>query len=744
MQEGARIHKKLQNMEGPSYRAEVPLKLDIPCGDYGIALEGRADGILEDESGITVDEIKGIYADVMKLEEPVPVHLAQAKCYGAMLLLEDEHKEIGIRLTYCNLETEEVRRFLMMLPREEVLGWFAETILLYRRWTDLDQENRKRLISSAKELTFPYEYRPGQKELAANVYRTILREKLLFLQAPTGVGKTLSTLFPAVKALGEGVIKRLFYLTAKTVTAQAAEETLGLFREGGLRIKAIRLTAKEKLCPQEETDCNPEVCPYAKGHFDRVNEAVYSLLKERDHFDRDLLLEQAEKYCVCPFEMSLDVSSWCAAVIGDYNYAFDPNAKLKRFFAGGQAKEHLLLIDEAHNLVDRGREMFSAELLKSELLEAKKQIRNYSKSIVKSLDQCNRDMLALKKKHEELEGAEDTDAFFLHAMNLSGKIERFLAKNIDFPEKKDFLGFYFRLRDLLMAYERGTENYLTLAGPVGKDFAVRLFCVDPSGDLQECLDLAKSAVFFSATLLPVNYYKKLLCREEEPYAVYAKSVFSRENRRIWILDDVTTKYTRRGPGEYRKIADYILAMTRGKKGNYMAFFPSYLLMEAVGEVLLPMAEGLEVYAQTPEMKEKEREEFLLRFSENAEKTRLGLCVLGGIFGEGIDLTGDRLIGAAVVGTGLPQVSKDRELLKDAFSERGMDGFSYAYRYPGMNKVLQAAGRVIRTEEDRGVILLLDERFLQRENLKTFPEEWKDYKVLRGQELEREIAGFWNA
>ncbi len=745
MQEGARIHRLLQLKEGPEYRAEVPLKKEIPCGEYGILLEGRADGIIEDENGITVDEIKGMYTDVLAMKESVPVHLAQAKCYGAMIMEDPEVSELGVRMTYCNLETEEIKRFSYSFTREKLLDWFEETIRLYRKWTDLDQENRKAMMASIRGLEFPFAYRPGQRDLVIGVYRTITREKLLFLQAPTGVGKTISTVFPAVKAVGEGLVKRIFYLTAKTVTSRAASDALNKLRESGLRMKEIRLTAKEKICPCEETDCNPVHCPYAKGHFDRVNEAVYLLLKEKDVFNREELLAQAQKHEVCPFEMGLDLALWCTAIIGDYNYAFDPNAKLKRFFSGGQAKEDVLLIDEAHNLVDRGRDMFSADILKSDFLTAKGLIKNVSVSIVKTLGQCNRDMLKLKKTHETLEVTEDLSVFLTHARNLSMKIEKLLAKNIDFPEKKDFLSFYFKLRDFLLASERADDHYLTLAGPRQKDFCVQYMCVDPSKDLQECLDPSKAAVFFSATLLPVNYYKKLLCMEEEPYAVYAKSVFSPENRFISVASEVTTKYTRRGPAEYSRIAAILRRFTEGKKGNYMAFFPSYKVMEEVEAFLLPMAgEELEILCQTQNMKEAEREEFLVKFSEDPDRTRLGLCVLGGIFGEGIDLAGDRLIGAAVVGTGLPQVSEERELLKTYFDERDMDGFSYAYRYPGMNKVLQAAGRVIRTEEDRGVILLMDERFLQSENKKIFPLEWGNVRAFRAEELEERLKEFWNA
>lgn len=746
MREGARIHRMIQNRQGAEYSPEVTLKHTISTEHYDILLDGRADGIIErDNEPVTVDEIKGVYQDVEAMKEPVPVHLAQARVYAYIYALDNALEEIRVQMTYCNLDTEELRYFTEDLTFAEVRDWFSGVIDAYRKWTDFLYDWRIKRQESIRPLQFPYLYRKGQKELVQGVYRTILRHRNLFLQAPTGVGKTLATLFPGVKAIGENEIDRIFYLTAKTITAQVAMDTFELLRTQGLRAKLIRLTAKEKMCLCEEMECNPKHCPYAKGHFDRVNDAVFELLTEQDVFTREGLLEHAEKHQVCPFEMSLDVSSWCDDIVCDYNYAFDPNVYLKRFFADGKSGDYLFLVDEAHNLVERAREMYSAELYKEDILAARRYMKNYSKPIEKALTKCNTRMLELKRQCDDETILDSVADLTFALLNLTQKVEKFLAKNIDFPKKKDFLEFYFEVKNFNATYDRLTENYLVYAGDdADGKFRVRLCCMDPSRDLQNCLDKAKSTVFFSATLLPINYYKSLLSTCEDNYAVYADTAFKQEQRLLLIGRDVSSKYTRRGPEEYRKIAAYINATVEAKKGNYMVFFPSYRMMADVKEEF-DRIRGFEIdtLVQTSGMGEKEREDFLREFDSEREHSLLGFCVMGGIFGEGIDLTGDTLIGVIVVGTGIPQISNERELLKDFFDEKSGNGFDYAYRYPGMNKVQQAAGRVIRTVTDQGVILLLDERFLQSENRKTFPREWSDYRAVRVDTVGEALRDFWS-
>ncbi len=744
MQEGSRMHRKIQRRMGASYQSEVPLLIQIETDKYVLQIEGRADGIIK-EDPVTIDEIKGVYKNLDYLEEPVFVHKAQAMCYAYIYASQQNLERICVQMTYCNLDTEEIRRFQEEFAIFDLENWFYTVIEQYTKWADFQFEWKKKMTASIAKLEFPYAYREGQKELAQDVYRTILRKKNLFIQAPTGTGKTLSTIFPAVKAVGEDLADKIFYLTAKTITGTVAKETFSLFAENGYRAKVIQITAKEKMCLCEEMDCNPVHCPYAKGHYDRVNDAVYDLLQKADFFTREVLLEQAEKYQVCPFEMCLDTATWSDDIICDYNYAFDPNVYLKRFFGEGQKGAYIFLVDEAHNLVERGREMYSADLYKEDILAVRRLLKNREGRLEKELSKCNKLLLDYKRECDTYRVYQDDISHLIFAlMRLAERLDFFLQKNTDFPGKKEVTEFYFNLRNFLNIYERVDERYViyTEHEEDGR-FKMRLFCVDPSYNLQECLDKGRATVFFSATLLPIQYYKEMLSTKADNYAVYAQSSFSEKQKLLLIARDVSSRYNRRNVQEFQKIASYIADIASAKKGNYMVFFPSYKFMDQVYEQFLGIApEDMQLLKQESGMREEEREEFLQAFENHPSESLMAFCVLGGIFGEGIDLKEEQLIGAIIVGTGLPQIGNEREILKDYYDKRAKEGFDYAYRYPGMNKVFQAAGRVIRTIEDRGVIALLDERFLENSNLRLFPREWTDYRVCSQSNAGKAASDFW--
>lgn len=762
MQQGSRIHRKLQKRMGSGYRAEVPLKQQCPCDGFILQVEGRADGIFVEEGRTVIDEIKGVLRDLEQVREPAGIHLAQAKCYAYMYASQNTMEEIDVQMTYCNLETEEIKRFRQSYRCEELKLWFGELIHAYEKWAGFQIEWRNKRKESIRRTEFPFPYREGQRELAAAVYRTILRRKKLFIQAPTGVGKTMATVFPAVRAIGEDLGEKIFYLTAKTITRTVAEQAFQTLRSQGLLFKTITLTAKEKICFCENTECNPDACPYAKGHFDRVNDAVFDLITKGCELTRSVLEAQAERYRVCPFEMSLDVSIWVDAVICDYNYVFDPNAHLKRFFSEGNKGGYLFLVDEAHNLVERGREMYSAEIYKEDILRIRRLVKTEDPKLAKRLEECNRQLLEMKRECEdymilntadrsecEVSGYQVVDSvahISLKLMNVFGELEHYLEECRDPDKREEVLEFYFQVRDFLNIYDILDDNYTVYAELERQGrFRLKLLCVNPSVNLQAYLEQGNSTIFFSATLLPIQYYKKLLSVEKEDYAVYAESHFPAENRLILLATDVSTRYTMRGKGMYQKIARYILRTIRAKKGNYMIFFPSYRFLEDVYEFFqteMEAEEEIECIIQTQRMGEEAREIFLENFEEEREGSLAGFCVMGGIFSEGIDLTKDRLIGAVIVGTGLPQVCNDREILRSYFDRRKLSGFDYSYLYPGMNKVLQSAGRVIRTEEDQGVILLLDERFLGRQYQETFPREWKGIQKCRLETLDEKLKTFW--
>ncbi len=836
MQEGGRIHRMIQRRMGPSYEAEVSLSHVYDAGEYEIVVEGRADGIIteyaghpmpesagklpqkEEQSGmeekaadsvetppaltpgqeqsvqkltVTIDEIKGTYHDLKKMRGPVPVHLAQAKCYAYIYATQKKLSDIRVRMTYCHMETEEIRYFHEEYLYEELRIWFEELMEQYRKWADYQFAWQKCRQASIKEMEFPFPYREGQKELATYVYQTIYHKRKLFIEAPTGAGKTISTVFPALKAMGEGLCERIFYLTAKTITRTVADDTINLLRERGLKLKSVILTAKDKICFMREPadgnplqtqyadgvvngekgvfarpnqpECNPAACPYAKGHYDRVNEAMYELLTHADNFTRERIEEYARRYQVCPFEMCLDMSLFADAVICDYNYLFDPHVYLRRFFAEGVRGEYIFLVDEAHNLVERGREMYSALLCKESFLELKRTVKAYDERIAKNLDKCNKEMLALKRECEGCQVVEETDALVRALMRLGAAIEDYLEDHDDSPVRADILSFYFEVSHFLEMNELADENYVTYS-ELREDgsFIVKLFCVNPAGNLRNCMRRGRSTILFSATLLPILYYKTLLGAEEGDYEVYAKSVFRPDKLGLYIGSDVTSRYTRRGDAEYYRIASYIHNIIEKRQGNYMVFFPSHSFLQRVFEIYRKYfneEETVECILQESHMNEESREAFLNRFRGNEdcdlqrliqmdiemeeERSLLGFCVMGGIFSEGIDLKNDSLIGAIIVGTGLPQVCNERELLKKYFDGWGENGFNYAYRYPGMNKVLQAAGRVIRTVDDFGVVALLDERFLSPAYQRLFPREWQEKVVVTVDQIGQKVERFWD-
>ena len=744
MQEGSRMHRKIQGRMGMEYRAEVPLKLEVPQEQYVLALEGRADGIITNADGVTVDEIKCMYTDVTRFEEPIFVHKAQAMCYAYIYALQNGLDQISVQLTYCDLDTEEICRFEEAFSFFWLERWFQDMMEAYRKWTDFQFAWRKIRQTSIQTLEFPFPYREGQYKLVGDVYRTIHRKKILFIQAPTGTGKTISTLFPAIRAVGENLGDKIFYLTAKTITRTVAKDTCDLLKAKGYRGKVIVLTAKEKMCPCEEMDCNPSNCLRAKGHYDRVNDAVYDLITTEEDFTRERMLAQAEKYQVCPFEMSLDASLYADIIICDYNYVFDPNVYLKRFFSEEEKGDYIFLVDEAHNLVERGREMYSAVLVKEEILTVKKLVRGKDRKLEAALEKCNRQMLEWKRECETYTIYESIGAFAFSLMRLMSLLDIFLQSRGEMPERKEVTEFYLNLRHFMNMFERVDENYVLYSDFDETDrFCLHLYCVNPSVNLQECLERGKSTIFFSATLLPVNYYKNLLSSKKDNYAVYADSAFREEQRLLFIGRDVSSLYTRRTLGEFHRIALYIQQVLRAKKGNYLIFFPSYRFMEDVYEQFLAVNEQeADCMMQSGNMNEADREEFIQEFSNPRGKSLAAFCVLGGIFSEGIDLKEDLLIGVLIVGTGLPQICNQREILKEYYQEENGQGFDYAYQYPGMNKVLQAAGRVIRTASDRGIIGLLDERFLRSDYRQLFPREWSQYEVHTLDSLPGALEAFW--
>lgn len=768
MQQGTRIHKIIQGKKGADYRAEVPMSVVRDAvydgSTVSICVEGRADGVVERPDKIIIHEIKSMYQDVTRYEEPDSIHRAQVMCYAAMYIIMHEGEnlvcnDIDILITYCQIETMIMKEFEEHFEHDELLDWFNNLVEQYAKWVVWSIRWKEKRDKSIKSMVFPFEYREGQYDLVKGVYLSILREKNLFIQAPTGVGKTISTVFPTVSAMGEQITEKIFYLTAKTITRTVAEETFKKLVDNGVSLKIVTVTAKDKICIFDRADCNPLTCERAKGHYDRINNAVYDMLVNEEQISRELIEKYAEKHTVCPFEMCLDVTTWSDVVICDYNYVFDPSVKLKRFFADGRKHDYVFLIDEAHNLVDRAREMFSARLNKDMIMDVRRNIKTLDEKLYKGLETVNKIMLSLKRECEEFEVINLVDSLLFPLMRVVTQFDNFfkneLPKHKDFGDKENLLELYFDIRYFLATAELLDEKYRIYSDyNDNNEFRVTLQCMDPSDNIKECLAKGRSAVFFSATLLPVKYYMGQLGGCNEDYAVYAESVFKKEQLLLMAATDVSTKYTRRTTSEYERIVDYITGFTECRKGNYIVFFPSYKMMIEIFKMMpeADIANPREDYAaaegdvkyviQHSHMSEIEKEKFLSCFESDNDDTRIGFCVMGGIFGEGIDLRNDRLIGAIIVGTGLPMVGNERQLYRDYYDEIKDKGFEYAYLYPGMNKVLQAAGRVIRTAEDRGSVLLLDERFATRQYTNLFPREWNHIKYINGRSMRQELTNFW--
>lgn len=752
--EGTKAHQKIQkeNREkysvifGEEYLSEVSLKHSVVYNGGTIIIDGRADGILIKDDKVTIDEIKTVTKDIELLTEDYnSLHWAQAKCYAYIYAVQNNLELINVQLTYYEIDTEKTKQFVKAFSINKLQEFFDEIISSYFVWANITSEWNKARDNTIKDLKFPFEnYRSGQRELAISVYKTVVEDKKMFVQAPTGIGKTISTLFPTVKAMGEGHTSKIFYLTAKTITRQVAEDAFDKMKANGLKFKTITLTAKDKVCFSKGSACNPEQCKFAKGHFDRVNGALLDILKNENTFSREIIEIYSKKYNVCPFEFSLDLTLWADCVICDYNYVFDPRVYLKRFFMDNTG-DYTLLVDEAHNLVDRAREMFSSVIHKKLLLQLKRDIKGLDDQMYKILNKLNTFMLNMKKMCNEegyyKQNSEPVDIYNL-LTRLTKLLEVWLTKNEKSEIYDNFLQLYFDSLSFIRMAEFYDDKYITYVETTDDDVVLKIFCLDPSKLLREASKRGRSVIYFSATLLPLSYFKEILGGESKDYNLTLDTPFDKNKLNVMIAKDISTKYKYR-ENSYLKIVEYIYSVISSKNGNYMVFFPSYKYMEVVCNKFSEKYPHIKVKIQTNFMTEDEREAFLKNFSSQSDDNILGFGVLGGIFSEGIDLKGDRLIGAIIIGVGHPMICFEREIIKEYYDNKSHLGYEYSYMYPGMNKVLQAAGRVIRTEEDRGTVLLIDDRFLKQRYIRLFPKEWENYHIINNNtHVKNEVWEFW--
>lgn len=746
MAEGARIHRRLQKQAGEGYQKEVSFTDETEMEEFHFHIEGRADGVFFDENGPVIDEIKTTAAPASLIHEDFDrAHWGQAMCYAHFWLKQNPAKSISVRLTYFQVESEEVFYFLRRFTSLELEDFYLRLLKSYLPWARLQGGWLAVRTASLSALRFPYEiYRPGQREMASAVYRTIQAQGRLFCQAPTGIGKTVSSLFPALKAMGGGLTERVFYLTAKTITRQAALEALSPMYRQGMRLKSLVLTAKGKLCPLKIPDCNPEACPLADGYYDRLQDALFEALGSRDCFTREAVEEFSQKHRLCPYEFSLELASWCDLIICDYNYLFDPVVKLSRLFS--EKTDNLYLIDEAHNLVDRAREMYSAQLCRSSLNALKRAARG-QKELTVPLGKISTALYQFCKQCEQTAQREITlpglPEELIHAVQGGAeRMEGWLSENRFSPLQPDVLECSWGLRFFLQVCEWFDERYAALFSAEEAGGTLRLFCLDPASQVDSALKTGRAAILFSATLSPAGYFASVLGGKENAKQYCLPSPFDRENLCLLCADHISVKYSDRQKS-LPELTSMLHALAASRAGNYLFFFPSYSYLQAAYRQFHERWPEIAVLLQSPEMEEEERERFLTRFSETHTGTLCGFCVLGGIYSEGIDLKGERLIGAAIVGVGLPQIGAQPEALRRYYDREAPEGFDFAYRFPGMNKVLQAAGRVVRSETDRGAVLLIDSRFHSPAYSRLFPEHWQGMQsVHSAQQLQTCLQKFW--
>ncbi|MBC1846067.1 ATP-dependent DNA helicase [Listeria seeligeri] len=744
--EGTKIHQLLQKSAGEEYQAEVSLKLDRTVDGVIFSLDGRADGIINEQ---TIDEIKTTETVMEEITEDFrPLHWAQLICYGFMLAEKSDLSEVTLQLTYYQVADEEIKQFKRVMSRGE-MGVFVDDLLSkYAVWAKMSAAWEMKRNKTIQELAFPYDsYRRGQRELSIAVYRTAVSGENLFCEAPTGIGKTMSTLFPAVKAMGEGKTDKIFYFTAKTITRQVAEDALDEMRRKKLAARSVTITAKDKICFLDERKCEPDHCQFARGYYDRLNEALFDMLSQEEAITRTVVEQYARKYTLCPFELSLDVALFCDAIVCDYNYLFDPVVYLKRFFSEGPGK-YTFLVDEVHNLVDRARSMFSATLRKSLVMQVKRQLdKKLHKRLWNAVNAMNKVMVSLNKVLIESGETIHVSKADLAEWNESVLKFTFVAKewlpqNTQSEAQADVLELYFESLRYVKIAELYDERYTTQITRTHSDLEIKQLCLDPAFLLSEKLKLGASSVLFSATLRPIDYYTNVLGGEEDTSRMVFSSPFEQQNMHLLVADNISTKYQMRNQS-LASVVEALAALIAGKKGNYLFFFPSFQYLQNVYELFREKYPEIVVQKQEGAMDEEQREAFLEAFKAGNPETLVGFCVLGGVFSEGIDLRGERLIGAAIVGVGLAQLNPESDLIKDYYNETIGQGFDYAYQLPGMNKVLQAVGRVIRGESDRGVVLLIDERFSASRYRALFPAHWNHAKIVKNtEEITEQVTEFW--
>lgn len=745
MSEGSRIHSFYQKKQGNEYLSEYYLKETFQIDNFMITLEGRADGIIVYPHKIVIDEIKSTVLDLEAFyNEQGEWHKGQAECYALMYAHEQNLDAIDIRLTYISQVDDSQKVYSFHYTTNELEKKIDSLLRQYLDFYMILYHKKLTRNESCRNLSFPFPtFREGQKRLSKFCFAVATKGGRLFAEAPTGIGKTMSTLYPYVYSFSQGENDKIFYLTAKTSGKEAADSAVEILKKNGLKCSSIIITSKEKICFLEKSSCNPDECPFARNYYGKIQDIIKESILKYHRFDESTILDIASQYEVCPFELELDLSLYCDIIICDYNYAFDPMVYMKRYF-DEDTSSFIGLVDEAHNLLERGRGMYSSTVSIKSFFEMKKGTRQLGhkklKSSIRKLTKVWKIYLDMIENEPVIldECSSSTLKAFDHFLKVGQDILKNYSREID----DTFLDFYFEINRFLKLYELFDDSFALYLERDNGQLSLKLLCLDPSRQLHNRLLQFHGITLFSATLSPNEYYIDVLGGEENDPFLSLPSPFPKENFLLMVMPTISIKYRDRDR-TFINVVSAIKSFVSHKMGNYLIFLPSYIYLDVIYNLLMEEDISFELVKQNRQMNDKEKTNFISSFNENPDHTYVALAVLGGVFSEGIDLLGDRLIGAVVVGVGLPTVSFERDLIKDYYEKNNNSGYLYSYVNPGMNRVMQAVGRVIRSEKDRGMVLLIDDRYTTKTYLKLFKNEWSHYQVVDENDMDSTIDKFWN-
>ena len=760
------MYYRIQSEAGAYYNPNVELSSTVCIEGVYFTVTTFADGIIRNNGYCTVDKIKTVSGKGF-FAPPDPITTSLLKLSAYFLCLRDGLEAVNTRITYYNTDNKKIKYFNYRYSKIELEEFYLSMLEKIKYRVLLTAKRAEERIDAA-DARFPYgELREGQEIMIREIYSAIKREKRIFVEAPTGTGKTISALFPAIRSLGEGYCDKIFYLTPKTSTRKEAFSAMAKLFESGTKLRTVVISAKEQICPcakiagVKRIDCSSDCCRYAKGYYDRVDAALREMTENYTGYSARLISEIAQKYTVCPYELSLDLSELCDVVICDYNYAFDPIVYFRRYFGTDAEKaKYLFLVDEAHDLVERAREMYSAELsvfdFKS-LLEKTEDIDQLKDDIIdlfkdpisalRRVKNLCKDTLVHNEKGELQGFYINNEPYEKICFALEGflkKAKSFLKKNPEHYLCEDITALFLKVKKYLKISELFDSGFRFYAWVQGENASVKCYCLDPSGVFNSLLLRASSSVFFSATLTPPEYFRDILGGGDNSKAISLPSPFDPENLCVAVADYINTRFEDR-EDNVKRFATLIAASVTSKAGNYIAYFPSYKCLEDTYKAFVKKYPKVETVVQKKNMNAREREEFLSAFKEDAGRLRIGFCVLGGVFSEGVDLPGSRLIGSIIFGVGLSSITNEKNIIRDYYDGRSEEsqGYDYAYTYPGMNNVLQAAGRVIRRAEDKGIVVLADDRYVTPKYRSLFPAHWQGVKYAGNASSVAEIMRrFW--